>query len=55
MNSSRMRLRKIPKSFWIDKKIHKNPKLKGHSNGLPEREVHSDAGLTKKESNISNK
>ena len=34
---------------------HNNPKLKGHSNGLPEREVHSDTGLTKKESNISNK
>ena len=27
----------------------------GHSEGSPEREVHSDIGLTKKDRNISNK
>ena len=32
-----------------------NPKLTGHSEGSPEREVHSDTGLPKKDRNISNK
>ena len=32
-----------------------NPKLMGHSEGSPEREVHSDTGLTKKDRNISDK
>ena len=27
---------------------HNNPKLMGHSEGSPEREVHSDTGLPKK-------
>ena len=27
----------------------------GHSEGSPEREVHSDTGLTKKDGNISDK
>ena len=27
----------------------------GHSKGSPEREVHSDSGLSKKDKNISNK
>ena len=30
-------------------------KTMGHSNGSPEREVHSDTGLPKKVRNISNK
>ena len=32
-----------------------NPKLTGHSEGSPEREVHSDTGLPKKDRNISSK
>ena len=31
------------------------PKPMGHSKGSPEREVHSDTGLPKKNRNISNK
>ena len=34
---------------------HDNPKLMGHSEGIPEREVHRDTGLPKKSRNISNK
>ena len=34
---------------------HNNPKPMGHSKGSPEREVHSDTGLPKKNRNISNK
>ena len=34
---------------------HNNPKLMGHSEGSPEREVHSNTGLPKKDRNISNK
>ena len=30
-------------------------KIMGHSKGSPEREVHSDTGLPKKDRNISNK
>ena len=32
-----------------------SPKLMGHSEGSPGREVHSDTGLPKKNRNISNK
>ena len=32
-----------------------HPKLMGHSKGSPEREVHKDTGLPKKNRNISNK
>ena len=32
-----------------------NPKLVGHSYDSPEREVHSDIGLPKKDRNLSNK
>ena len=32
-----------------------HPKLMGHSEGNPEKEVHSDTGLSKKDRNISNK
>ena len=32
-----------------------NPKPMGHSKGSPEREVHSNTGLPKKDRNISNK
>ena len=31
------------------------PKPMGHSKGSPEREVHSNTGLPKKDGNISNK
>ena len=34
---------------------HNNPKLMGHSEGSPEREVHSNTGLPKKDWNILNK
>ena len=34
---------------------HNSPKLMGHSKSSPEREVHSNTGLPKKERNISNK
>ena len=34
---------------------HNNPKLMGHSEHSPEREVHSATGLPKKDRNISNK
>ena len=33
----------------------KNPKLMGRSESSPEREVHSNTGLPKKDRNISNK
>ena len=32
-----------------------HPKLMGHSEGSPKREVHNDTGLPKKDTNISNK
>ena len=32
-----------------------SPKLMGHSEGTPEREVHGNTGLPKKDGNISNK
>ena len=46
MNGSRMRLRTNQtvsgkKREWT----HNNPKLMGHSEGSPEREVYSDTGL----------
>ena len=34
---------------------HNNPKPMGHSKSSPEREVHSDIGLPKKDRNISDK
>ena len=44
------------KNFWKQMKMSsQNPKLMGHSKGSPEREVHSDTGLPKKDRNISNK
>ena len=51
-----MRLRKKSKSFWKQMKVNsQQSKTMGHSNGSPEREVHSDSGLPKKVRNISNK
>ena len=47
------RNRKVSGNKW--KWTHGNPKLKGHSEGRPEKEVHSDTGLPKKNGNISNK
>ena len=43
---------KVSGNKW--KWTHNTPKLMGHSEGSPEREVHSDTGLPKKR-NISNK
>ena len=47
------------KFLWVSgnklKWTHNNPKPMGHSKGSPEREVHSDTGLPKKNRNISNK
>ena len=56
MNGLKMRTRKKSKSFWKQMKMNSNnPKLMGHSKGSPEREVHSNTGLLKKDRNISNK
>ena len=56
MNGSRMRLGKKSKSFWKQTKMNlQQSKIMGHSEGSPEREVHSDTGLPKKDRNISNK
>ena len=44
---------KVSGNKW--KWTHNNPQLMGHSKGSPEREVHSNTGLPKKERNISNK
>ena len=44
------RNKKVSENKW--KWTHNNPKLIGYS---PEREVHSDTGLPKKDRNISNK
>ena len=50
-----MRSRKKSKSFWKQMKMNtNNPKLKGHSEGSPEREDHSNTDLPKKERQISN-
>ena len=56
MNGWRMRLGKKSKlsgNKW--KWIHNSPKPMGDSKGSPEREVHSNTGLPKKNRNISNK
>ena len=56
MNGWKMRLGKKLKSFWKQTKwTHNNPKPMGQSEGSPEREVHSNTGLPKKNRNISNK
>ena len=47
------RNQKVSGNKW--KWTHNSPKLMGHSKGNPEREVHSDIGLPKKDRNISNK
>ena len=51
-----MRSRKKSKSFQKQTKVNShNPKLMGHSEGSPEREVHSHTGLPKKGQKFSNK
>ena len=57
MNVLRMRSRKKSKKFLeTNENEHTTAKnLQGHSEGSPEREVHSNTSLTKKERNISNK
>ena len=49
-----MRSRKKSKSFWKNMNL-KNPKLMGHSESSPEREVHSNTVPPKENRNISNK
>ena len=44
---------KVSGSKW--EWTHNNPKPMGHSEGSPDREVHSNTGLPKKYKNISNK
>ena len=44
---------KVSGNKW--KWTHNNPKLMGHSEGSPEKEVHSDTSLPKKDRNIWNK
>ena len=56
MNGWKMRLGKKSKvsgKKWIW--THNNLKPMGHNKGSPEREVHSNTGLPKKNTNISNK
>ena len=56
MSGWKMRLGKKSKFSGNKRKwTHNNPKPMGHSKGSPEREVHSDTGLHKKDRNISNK
>ena len=47
------RNKKVCGNKW--KLTHNSPKPMGHSEGSPEREVHSNTGLPKKDRNISNK
>ena len=50
-----MRSRKKSKSFWKQMKMNSKPSnLMGHSKDSPEREVHSNTGLPKKDRKISN-
>ena len=44
---------KVYENKW--KWTHNNPKPIGHSKGSPEREAHSDTGISKKDRNTSNK
>ena len=56
MNALRMRSGRNKKSSWKQMKINsQQPKTCGHNKGSPEREVHSNTGLSKKDRNISNK
>ena len=50
MNGLTMISRKKPKMFWKQLKMNtKHPKPLGHSEDNPERKVHSDTGIPKKE------
>ena len=56
MNELIMRSRKNPKYFGKQMKMNsQQSKLMGHREGSPEREVHTDTGLPKKNRNISDK
>ena len=52
-NEIKRRNKKVAGNKW--KWTHNSPKPMGHSNGSPEREIHSNIGLPKKDRNISNK
>ena len=55
MNGLTMQSRKKSKSFWKKMKINsQQSKTYGHSKGSPEREVHNNTGLPKKNRNSSN-
>ena len=55
MNGLRMRLRKKSKCFWSQTKVNsQQSKTYGTQLGSPQREVHSDTDLPKKNRNISN-
>ena len=45
-------IKKVSGNKW--KWTYNSPKPMGHSKGSPEREVHSDTGLPKKDREISN-
>ena len=47
------RNQKLSGNKW--KQTHNNTEMMGHREGSPERKVHSDTGLPKKDKNISNK
>ena len=47
------RNQKVSGNKW--KWTHNNPKLMGHREGSPEKEVYSNTGLPKKNKNSSNK
>ena len=56
MNGSKWdqgRNQKVSRNKW--KWTHNSSKLMGYSEGSPEREVHSDTDLPKKDRNMSNK
>ena len=56
MSGSRTRLGKKSKSFWKQAKMNsQQPETYGTHKGSPEREVHSNTVLRKKNKNISNK
>ena len=55
MNGLIMRSRKIRTFLKKNENEQNSPKFMGHSEGSPEKEVHSDTILPKKDTNISNK
>ena len=52
-NEIKEEIKKVSGNKW--KWTHNSLKPMGHSKGSPEREIHSNIGLPKKDRNISNK